>query len=572
MSRTAGRLAMLGRYFHTTRPLRTSQLYWLAYRRLRPFRQVAGLPELGRPVAPGTVPRFLDPVAPDGAADELRFLNVGRRIDPGNMDWVAQGMPKLWCYNLHYFDYLHWPSLPEPSKAALIDSWIAGNPQHAANAWEPYTLSLRVVNWVKYLLRREPTLPVPPAWLQSLALQLVWLTRNLEYHLLANHLLKNAKALFIGGSFFAGEEAGRIRRQGLRMLVDQAAEQMLPDGGHYERSPMYHLTCLEDFLDAVALIAAEPSLAEAGEAAVLGAAAGRGLKFLEGIVHADGEIPLFNDSAFGIAPAAGRMVEWGRRVLSSSPAGADSFANRPAPAGDEESYRICFPDTGYYGYRRGGDSLVMDCGPVGPDYQPGHAHADALSFELCLDGQRVIVDSGTYDYEPGPLRQQLRGTRAHNTVTVDGADQSEVWGVFRVARRARPVFAELGQWQDGVLEFRGVHDGYRRLPGSVTHERRVTVHQDAWLIHDLLTGQGEHLAESCLHLHPGCTAQRTADRQLQVSRQGRPLLLITATGGSLALEPSVYCPEFGLRHDNIRIVLHNRGSLPMELGFRIERL
>ena len=79
---------------------------------------------------------------------------------------------------------------------------------------------------------------------------------------------------------------------------------------------------------------------------------------------------------------------------------------------------------------------LLDVAPVGPDYLPGHAHADTLSFELSLFGQRVLVNSGTSQYEAGPERSRQRGTAAHNTVIVDGHDSSEVWAGFRVARRA----------------------------------------------------------------------------------------------------------------------------------------
>ena len=66
-----------------------------------------------------------------------------------------------------------------------------------------------------------------------------------------------------------------------------------------------------------------------------------------------------------------------------------------APEGAPTGTRIFLPDTGYYGYRQGGDSLIVDCGPVGPDYQPGHAHCDTLSYELHVGGVPIVVDSGS---------------------------------------------------------------------------------------------------------------------------------------------------------------------------------
>ena len=137
--------------------------------------------------------------------------------------------------------------------------------------------------------------------------------------------------------------------------------------------------------------------------------------------------------------------------------------------------RSDLPWTGYFGYRHGGDSLIVDCGPVGPDYQPGHAHCDTLSYELHVGGVPIVVDSGTFDYEPGQFRHYLRSTAAHNTVRIDGQEQSEIWGQFRVARRARPVEAHLSDWAGGRLVFSGEHDGYRRLPGKPRHRREICI-------------------------------------------------------------------------------------------------
>src|SRR5690606_4238812 len=114
--------------------------------------------------------------------------------------------------------------------------------------------------------------------------------------------------------------------------------------------------------------------------------------------------------------------------------------------------------------------MIADVGRVGPDYLPGHAHADTLSFELSLHGRRVLVNGGTSTYEAGPLRLRQRGTAMHNALEVDGQDSSEVWSSFRVARRALPMNI---RWADegSVLVLEGSHHGYWRLPGKVVHSR-----------------------------------------------------------------------------------------------------
>src|ERR1019366_7255138 len=168
---------------------------------------------------------------------------------------------------------------------------------------------------------------------------------------------------------------------------------------------------------------------------------------------------------------------------------------------DSEPRAIVFPESGY-GIIRSAEArstLIFDCGPLGPDYQPGHGHCDVLSYELSLGGQRVVVDTGVSTYEPGPERAYERSTAAHNTVRVDDEEQAEIWASFRVGRR--PRVGELPGGNDGPAHFlSGKHDAYRRL--GVAHTRTILFHTpDTWIVADLLRGSGSHLVESFLHFH-----------------------------------------------------------------------
>ncbi|MEZ5563460.1 MAG: alginate lyase family protein [Gammaproteobacteria bacterium] len=556
-----------GRYWRTLRHLRLSQIAYQLYYRLVPApraRKLSGLQRRGDLHALA----FAPPVVPDITVEQISFLNSTRPLDVAAMDWAAAAEPKLWRYNLHYFDYLHWRVYPAAMKQQLIDSWIAGNPPTAGDGWEPYPVSLRAVNWIKAWLSDAPEQGVPQARLDSLATQLAWLEKRLEYHLLANHLLKNGKALFFGGVFFSGPEAERWRERGLEILLREADEQILADGGHYECSPMYHCIVLEDYLDVLNLLRAVPKLVPAEAETRLRAAAGRALQFLADITAGDGRIPLFNDAAFGIAPEPAVLLDYGSRVAGAASAAPTAIA---APA------RIDLPDTGYYGYRQGGDSLIVDCGPVGPDYQPGHTHCDTLSYELCVAGRRVVVDAGTHSYGIDGLRHHARRTSSHNTVQLDGVEQSEIWGAFRVGRRARPLQATLSAWQDGRLLFSGSHDGYRHLPGQPRHERRIVMAiAGRWEIHDLITGNAgeKHQALSCIHLDPSFMVQvETWGTFMLLHAEGGLALRLTVTCGSATrLAGGYHFPEFGLCRENSVICVERTGVLPIEMHYRIERL
>ncbi|MBL8225041.1 MAG: alginate lyase family protein [Chromatiales bacterium] len=475
-------------------------------------------------------------------------------------DWVSADAPKLWRYNLHYFDYLQWPVVPEATKAALIDDWIARVRPGAVDAWEPYPLSLRIVNWLKYFARLPS---VPDHWQVSLDLQVAALAGDIEYHLLANHLFKNGKALVFAGLFGTSEAAAGYLRTGLRIVVNEVREQVLPDGGHFERSPMYHAITLEDLLDLVNVMQAFAAPAEA--TAVVREAAVRATRFLAAMRSGHAEFPLFNDAAYGIAPPTAALLDYARRVLGDDVARDDTGPRR-----------ICFPDTGFYGYCHRGDSLIVDCGPVGPDYQPGHTHCDTLAYELCVDGLPVVVDSGTYDYEGGPFRQYLRSTAAHSTVRVDGADQSEVWGAFRVARRAYPQAAVLSPWQADELHFAGEHDGYRRLPGRPVHRREIRMAlAGRWEVTDVVRGEGgrSHRVESFVHLHPDIRVERVGERECRLTLPtGRSLRFATGAAGTLEQATGYHCPQFGIRHECPVLVLQYSGPLPVTLGYVIERV
>src|SRR5690606_13481259 len=111
-----------------------------------------------------------------------------------------------------------------------------------------------------------------------------------------------------------------------------------------------------------------------------------------------------------------------------------------------------------------------DLAAIGPDYIPGHAHADTLSFELSLGTERILVNGGTSTYERGPLREAQRATRSHNTVEIAGTNSSDVWASFRVGRRARVRDVSIKE-RDGCVLVSGTHDGYRHLRGNPLHRR-----------------------------------------------------------------------------------------------------
>ncbi len=232
-----------------------------------------------------------------------------------------------------------------------------------------------------------------------------------------------------------------------------------------------------------------------------------------------------------------------------------------------------FPASGYYVCRKADDLIIIDCGQIGPDYQPGHAHCDTLSYELAIDGRKVVVDSGVCDYELSQERAYARSTKAHNTVIVDGEEQSEMWGAFRVARRARPIQAHIEEiGQESVL-FEGAHDGYRRLKGRLIHKRQISYDgQGSWVITDVLEGKGIHRMEGFVHIHPDLSIVESGVGIFIIERCGEALAAVEALGAcQMKIEQGCYFPEFGLSQKNPVLAFSCSGEVPLQLSYRIQK-
>ena len=490
---------------------------------------------------------------------QFSFLNQPAVFDKA-IDWLSPGKSRLWRYNLHYFDYL-FPDRPLDRRHGrhLLDDWIRSNPEGTPDAWDPFPISLRMVNWIKYLstCRFDEDIQEVNA---SLYRQALWLERHLEFHLLANHLFKNIKAFIFAGMYFRGDDADRWYKRGVHMLNRELSEQILPDGGHFERSPMYHAMILEDVLDLIniwpddiaGLQTLQPTLTRTAEKMAI---------YLQAMTHPDSGIALFNDAVFG--------VEHNELTLRSY---YSATTGRTTPA-ESQNRLTAFPKTGYFIMTpAGGDKLIVDCGAIGPDYQSGHAHCDTLSFELSLGQRKVIVDSGCCQYEDSPIRQYNRGNAGHNTVTIDGQNQSEVWGAHRCARRAQAYLGIFREKADGTLLFKGHHDGYQRLAGHPEHQRTIRWGKGAIIITDLIEGAGCHTLVSTLHIHPDLEVTAQEDTVLVYGSDGPLVRIASWDHTSIEVQKGWYCPAFNRQLTCPKLTLSVATSLPAKMEWQIRML
>ena len=488
--------------------------------------------------------------------NSFNFLNHTMESEPIKL-WNNNELPKLWLYNLHYFNDLKSVDSKERQELlqSLILSWIDQNPPGHGVGWESYPLSIRIVNLVKWQSAQDV---VNKKVISSLVLQIRYLESNIEYHLKGNHLFSNAKALVFAGYFFEGPEASKWLKKGMKILCLEVKEQILKDGGHYERSPMYHALALEDMLDLENLIISKPDIFKHYEEHVglWPKIIDKMVFWLNAMTHPDGNISFFNDAAFGIAASTNELNSYAERLGHIKNEGLNDL--------------IYLEESGYIRITKGPITLLIDVAPVGPDYIPAHAHADSLSYEFSLNQQRIVVNSGTSHYYQGSARDFERGTSAHSTVEVDSQNSTEVWHSFRVARRAKVCEVLIDEDSHRVI-ISAKHDGYLRLKKKCMHKRTWIIDAVSLEITDDIQG-GFSSAVSRHYLHPAIqrSNQKINDKNVILDN-----LSIESRSHDVYQVPTHWFPEFGLSIPNtcIEMSMHSNSSAPkFQLKFLITKI
>ncbi|MBR5399889.1 MAG: alginate lyase family protein [Bacteroidales bacterium] len=386
------------------------------------------------------------------------FIFLNKKSEFKSWDDISNG--NLWCYNLNYMDWLGQEGMTEEDGGKWIDSFISSINKNKIGL-DPYPMALRSINWVKFFSRFPESATIERE--EVLYSQLFLLEKKLEYHLLGNHLLEDAFSLYIGAAYFNNK---KLLKRAERLLEKELKEQVLPDGAHFEQSPMYHCILLDRLLDCINICPADYLISTAC----------RMLGHLDSIVWKDGTIPLLNDSANGIAPSPGQLFTY---------AGQLGLKWKPIP----------MKECGYRRFSSDHFEAIVDVGNITASYQPGHSHADTFNYELRIDGTPFIVDTGISTYEKNTRRQYERGTSAHNTVTVEDKDSSEVWGGFRVGRRASvKIEGEGERWVTAS------HDGFGKRC-----KRSFALDSYGFSVEDSFSGA----AISRIHISHDCSLQKT---------------------------------------------------------------
>jgi len=531
--------------FHTVKYLKFSQIWNRVKRKFStPCINTSSAPELSKPRGKFQAVALSQQKMLN--SNTFRFLNETNSVKESE-SWNDDNLDKLWLYNLHYFDDLNAINSDKRKEwhDSLIHKWIKENtPGCGGNGWEPYPSSLRIVNWIKWSLLGAD---IKQDWHDSLAVQVRYLSQNLEYHILGNHLFANAKALIYAGLYFQGIEAEKWYKTGIKIFNKELQEQVLPDGGNFELSPMYHAIFLEDLLDIFNIHQAFNKQFPYDITNKITSM----FDWLCAMCHPDGEVSFFNDSVIGIAPNLTELEKYAERLKIALSKKIDEFTH------------LC--DSGYIRVQKDNLVALLDVAHVGPSYIPGHAHADTLSFELSLFGQRVLVNSGTSCYGVGVERLRQRGTTAHNTVVINGDNSSEVWGGFRVARRAKPFDLKINQ-SNNQIKISCSHDGYKRLRSGPVHTRKWTFDSNQLVIHDFVDRPFKEIVAR-YYFHPKVEVKLDASgKKGTASIDNKNMISFKVQQGVASILDTTYHPEFGLSISN-KCLLIKLDSLESKVCF-----
>ncbi|QWR77422.1 heparinase II/III family protein [Candidatus Magnetomonas plexicatena] len=532
----------------TLRYLKPVQIYGRAlYALKRQFYRVNGLTVL-RKKAVELKPTLKPPQETNITFD---FLNVKETYPVDSIKWVDNTKEKLWRYNLHYFDFLlKNNNTKDIEKLYVVLDWIENNADDTTEAWEPFVISKRIVNWTKWLKELKYNFSnddkIRQIIYESISLQCRRLYHDIEYHIQANHLFENLKALFLTAEFLIEKDykVNHFLNQlifSAKELTIEINEQILDDGGHYELTPMYHEQILSGMMEIeqAAADALEIENLNLNQTAALdelyclcSVKIEKMKRWLSFMVHPDGKFSLFNDTSL-IKPIE---LDEEHELIKYT----DGFG--------------FFENSGYFiRHWGGGFYFIIDSGNPSPEFQPGHSHCDSMSYEVSLGGQRVIVDTGVGSYQDQSIRHYCRRTAAHNVPMIEGVEQSEIWAAFRMGRRSGVIergynvsadtfFCSMADYNGNIFVRKVVFEKYSLTVTDVLRKR--------------ISAGG---FKSLIHIHPDVLVKLEGKNKVSLSTPKTVFNILS--DNALSVAESKYYPEFGRElSNNVIIAEQNSGS------------
>ena len=464
--------------------------------------------------------------------NQLTFINITNKVELSKA-WNGTELQQLWRYNLHYFEYsyrLVYEYLNRDNDKKyydkfkyFVENWIKKNPLGFGDGWHPYTVSLRLTNWISvYTVFKEQIQldkNFADMFKESMYLQYRFLQRNLEKDVLGNHYFENIKALIIGSVFF---EDITVKEKFKEELIKQLNEQILEDGMHFELSPMYHKIILEDLIKMAYWLKADSIY---GDLIIY-------IKKMLNVTYSFeqnfGKTPAFNDSADGISKDYKSLLATCNKYFNLEPQSKNSFE-----------------DSGFYFIEDKTKKIIFDAGNICPSYLPAHGHCDALSFELSLYNNPTIVNSGTYMYKKGKWRDYFRSTKAHNTVLINDNEQSQCWSSFRVAKRIKKVRRKQFDYKK-IRFLAGSYISY----GGNEHKRYIgNINESKIIVLDYVKTGYKNSVKSYLHFTPGAKIE-IQDNKASIIIGDNAIKVIAIGVNKIYTEKGWYSEKFNIKEEN----------------------
>ncbi|MBF0545326.1 MAG: alginate lyase family protein [Candidatus Riflebacteria bacterium] len=555
------------RYFYTLSPLKPVQIYSrFFYFIKRKFWQLGPFKDISRQAELLKTNLNLS----DGNF-QFSFLDRNIEYKKNLISWTDARNEKLWRYQLNYFDFLSDSSIESFSdQLFLFLDWIEKNPDDLSETWEPYPVSRRLCRWIFWIEKNEKQLQKFAAYFELIIESMIYQARRLrldiEDHLQANHLFANLKALFRISGFFLRFSASQIfstsepenptaefrrsfnllesqekffkklRSYSENRLLIELTRQILPDGGHEERNPIYHKLMMED----IAEIIDEALLFPKSENLHLMAKTTHKKMFdwLLALSHPDGFPCLFGDSALNAFPGADKPISFSNKSF------AENNSLFPKSGLNETMNYHFFPDSGFFTINwESGHYFAVNSGEAGPSHQPGHSHCDLLSFELSVHKERLIVDSGCGSYQTPEIRKFCRSTLAHNVPFIEGTEQSDAWGEFRMGKKARLLLREYSEEKiDGKVSFCCKIEDQNM---NIFQRKIIFFNKRIKISDELLERKSNGQFISILHLYPGSSIIFSNDKKSVSIFSGIEKKISIVFNASSEIFDSVYYPKFG---------------------------
>lgn len=451
---------------------------------------------------------------------KFHFLNISKEV----ANWNDKEMSKLWLYHLHYFDYIC-SDLTVEISLKLIKDWIMKNPPYSINAWEPYSTSLRIINWIKFLSQNRLN---EEKIVSSLISQVSYLDQNLEKHILANHYLTNLKAMLFAAVFFNNTN---LIEKYLKLFFSEVKNQFLSEGVHYELTPAYHALLLNDIMEIYLILKERTTYHK--EANKLKDFIQKGYQYYQLFLMPNSKLVRFGDTCIFNTPKEDTINSNYNNI----------FKSPSSPKIQPKSFKRINQRT---------ITSIFKLKSFLPSYQPGHSHCDIGSYELFLNKKPIIVDTGISTYQESERRLTERSSLSHNVLIRNGENQANIWKAFRVANRPKKqIFTQTGNCFEIKYHYK-----------NICFSRKVEESEKSIIVLDKVSKKGN--LESIIHLHPDVSIDREGDK-LTLKHNEDSLFLTTQS--KIEISEYDYAEDFNiLRKANyIKLINYNSKEISYKL-------